>query len=689
MDTLSVSKKIWIGFGSVLLLLVIIGGMGIFSLSSVGDLFSGYRTIARESNEVGRVQANMLMARMGVKDFLLNRNQDSIKLVGEQVKATDTLTRDARATALTEEQSDLLDSLVADLENYQNTFQKVASLQIEREELYNKVTETGDEMLEGVRKLMNRGYNDGEVRDTYYAGMLIRQLLLARLMVVKYLDGRDESLFDQAEKEIEAMDSSFELLIKGISNPKRQEMADEAKKTHEKYLELFKSIHSVIIEQNTLISGTLDVIGPRMADAIERNNLQTKALQDEMGPVAVSSIKRTILITSFLTVGALVLGGVLAILISRAITKPLPEMERVMGAAGRGDLTVRAQITTKDEVGLMGIALNSLLGNFQKGLSEVTEAGTAIAAAAEELNAASEELSRHAERMSDESGQADQAVTHVTTAINDLSSVATQLSASAETVAAAAEELNASIREVANHAAQSSDVAHKARLGADAATAAIDGAMGEMAGAKDTIVALSHAAKEISEVISVISDIADQTNLLALNATIEAARAGDAGKGFAVVANEVKNLANQSSRATEDITKRIHAVQEQVTRSVGGMEAVGDSLGKVHGEMGSINDIIHRIDEIATSIAHEVEQQGAATSEIGSNVEHVAQAARQVANDVNQTKEDARTMKHAVDSIAEIAQETAGEATETSAASGELTRLAQSLDLLVQTYKVR
>jgi methyl-accepting chemotaxis protein len=665
------------------------GGVGLFSISSVGDLFAEYRTIAQETNEVGRVQANMLMARMGVKDFLIHRSEDSISMVSTRAKATETLIQEARRIASTEEQRSLLDGLFADVKAYQDAFQQVVSLQDEREKLYSDMAQTGDGMLESIRKLMNRAYNDGEVRDAYYAGMLIRQFLLARLEVTKYLDGRDESLFDKANREINDVQSNYQLLIKGMSNKKRLEMANEGKVFLDKYSESFQAIHTVMVKQLGLVSNVLEAIGPRMADAIEQNKLSAKARQDEAGPAAVASIQRTILITSLLALGALVLGGGLAVLISRAITKPLPEMKRAMTAAGGGDLTVRAAVATKDEVGQMAVSLNGLLGNFQKGLGEVTEAGTAIAAAAEELNAASEELSRHAERMSDESGQADQAVTHVTRAINDLSSVATQLSASAETVAAAAEELNASIREVANHAAQSSDVAHKARLGADSANAAIDGAMGEMAEAKESIVALSQAAKEISEVISVISDIADQTNLLALNATIEAARAGDAGKGFAVVANEVKNLANQSSHATEDITKRIHAVQDQVTLSVGGMEAVGESLGKVHGEMGEINEIIRRIDEIAASIAHEVEQQGAATSEIGSNVEHVAQAARQVANDVNQTKVDAQTMKHAVDTIAEIAHETAGEATETSAASGELTRLAQGLDLLVQNYKVR
>ncbi len=689
MGNLSVSKKIWLGFGSVLLLQIVMGGVGLLSLTSIGDLFTGYRSISQETNDVGRIQANMLMARMGVKDFLIRRSADSIEMVSTRAKATEALIQDARAVALTEEQSGLLDRLLADVKAYQEAFEQVVALQDKRDKIQKDMASTGDGMLESVRKLMNRAYNDGEIKDAYYAGMLIRQLLLARLQVTKYLDGRDEVLFPKAKREMSAIESSFQLLVKGISSPKRLEMANEGKVLQDRYLEGFEAIHTVIVKQNALVADVLEKIGPQMANEIEKNKLNAKARQDEAGPIAVASIQRTILITSFLAVGALILGGGLAILISRAITKPLPEMKRAMTSAGDGDLTVRASVTTKDEVGQMAVSLNGLLGNFQKGLGEVTEAGTAIAASAEELNAASVELSRHAERMNGESGQANQAVTHVTTSINDLSSIATQLSANAETVAAAAEELNASIREVANHAGQSSEVAHRARQGADTANAAINGAMAEMAEAKESISALSQAAKEISEVISAISDIAEQTNLLALNATIEAARAGDAGKGFAVVANEVKNLANQSSRATEDITNRIHAVQEQVALSVTDMEAVGASLGKVHGEMGGINQTIYRIDEIAASIAHEVEQQGAATSEIGNNVEHVAEAARQVANDVSQTKDNAKVMKHAVEAIAEIAHETAGQATETSAASGELTRLAHGLDLLVQNYKVR
>jgi methyl-accepting chemotaxis protein len=689
MNNLSVSRKIWIGFGSILLLLVIIGGLGIVSLSKVGGLFGDYRTIAMESNEAGRVQTDMLVTRMGVKDFLIRGDAASIDMVKQRARGTEELVHEVARKSMTEDQRVLLEALATDVNAYRSAFDEVVELQTSRNALYGVISSTGDRMQSGISDVMEHAYKAGDVEDAYRAGVLLHQLLLARLRTSKYLDSNNESLFNQAEKELAAIEEPFAALVEGIEDPGRRKLADRANKLHDDYLEQFRQIHDVVVKRNAIITGTLDVIGPRMGQAIDDNKRATRDKQDHLGPAAVASIRNTITLVSVLAIAAVLLGLGLAVIISRAITKPLPEVERVMTAAGTGDLTVRAEVTTQDEVGHMAEGLNGLLGNFQKGLGEVVEVGTAIAAAAEELNAASDELSRHAERMSSESSQADQAVHHVATAINDLSSVATQLSASAETVASAAEELNASIREVASHAEQSSDVAHRARVGADSATSAINGAMTEMSEAKESIVALSQAAQEISEVISVISDIADQTNLLALNATIEAARAGDAGKGFAVVANEVKNLANQSSRATEDITRRIHAVQDQVTRSVDGMEAVGGSLDKVHGEMAGINDVIHRIDEIASSIAHEVQQQGAATSEIGSNVEHVAQAARQVANDVTQTKVDAETMKHAVDAIAEIAQETAGEATETSAASGELTRLAQGLDLLVQNYKVR
>jgi methyl-accepting chemotaxis protein len=248
--------------------------------------------------------------------------------------------------------------------------------------------------------------------------------------------------------------------------------------------------------------------------------------------------------------------------------------------------------------------------------------------------------------------------------------------------------MTASIQEVARHASNSSDVAHHASSATDQARDTLGGAETAIQSAVEDIRQLSHNSAEIGEVIKVISDIASQTNLLALNATIEAARAGEAGKGFAVVATEVKNLATQSARAAEDIAQRITATQEQTERSVASIDQVAGAMARVSAAIGAIHDVIAHIDVIAGSIAAEVAQQTATTSEIGRNVSQVATSAKTVALDTSHTSEQANLVRDALLTMIHIAQSTAAAATETSSASAELSRLANQLDQLVGQYKL-
>ncbi len=195
--------------------------------------------------------------------------------------------------------------------------------------------------------------------------------------------------------------------------------------------------------------------------------------------------------------------------------------------------------------------------------------------------------------------------------------------ANVQTVAAAAEQLNSSISEIARQVHQAATISSEAVQEADRASNLID--------------SLVKRAENIGEVVKLINDIASQTNLLALNATIEAARAGDAGKGFAVVANEVKSLATQTARATDQIAKQIADVQS----------ATRDAVGAVRGVAG----IIGNISEISGSIASAVEEQGAATAEISRNVQEAASGTREVTNTIARVSETSEQTGQAAQTV--------------------------------------
>ncbi len=264
-------------------------------------------------------------------------------------------------------------------------------------------------------------------------------------------------------------------------------------------------------------------------------------------------------------------------------------------------------------------------------LSKVTESAQAVAAASEELTVSSQQMSTNADETSAQA--------------TVVSAAAEQVSSNVGTVATATEEMTASIREIAKNATDAAKVA----------TTAVK--VAEETNGK--VAALSESSAEIGKVIKVITSIAQQTNLLALNATIEAARAGEAGKGFAVVANEVKELAKETAKATEEIGQKIEAIQ---TDTRGAIDAIAQ-----------IGTIINQINDIQNTIASAVEEQTATTNEIGRNVAQAAKGSAEIAQNIT--------------GVAQAAQNTTSGANDTLKAAGELARMGAELQSIVAEVK--
>jgi methyl-accepting chemotaxis protein len=331
---------------------------------------------------------------------------------------------------------------------------------------------------------------------------------------------------------------------------------------------------------------------------------------------------------------ALVLGGVLAlglgILVARQIVRSLGRVSDVARALAGGDLTRRSDVSSRDELGRMAADLDQAVASLRETVNAVGQNAVELAASSEELSATSTQIAAAAEETSAQAGTVSQA--------------AERVDANIATVAASSEQMGASIREISANSSEAARVAAEAVEVAAATT--------------DTIGKLGESSAEISNVVKVITAIAEQTNLLALNATIEAARAGEAGKGFAVVASEVKDLAQETARATGDISQRVETIQ---TNTVGAVAAIQQ-----------ITTVIARISDFQTTIASAVEEQTATTAEVARNISDAASGAR----DINEN----------VAGVAQAAQTTATSVTEAQAATEELARMSSNMQRLVGQF---
>jgi len=330
---------------------------------------------------------------------------------------------------------------------------------------------------------------------------------------------------------------------------------------------------------------------------------------------------------------AILFGLAMAYYSAKSITQPLKETVAALQdiAQGDGDLTRRVGESRQDELGELGRWFNTFMAKLQRLITQIAGSTHGVASSSEELFAVSRQMRSHAEETSAQASLA--------------AAAAEQVNSSLHAVATATEEMTASIREIAKNASEAADVATLAVQKAESANS--------------TMARLGQSSAEIGSVVKLITSIAQQTKLLALNATIEAARAGTAGKGFAVVANEVKDLANETAKATEQITGKIQVIQHDTG-------ATAEALMEIKG-------VIARMHEISSTIASAVEQQTATTNEIARNVSEAASGTSQVTNNI--------------ESVAQAAKGTASGAHETLEAAGELAKMAAELQKMVGQFK--
>ena len=352
-----------------------------------------------------------------------------------------------------------------------------------------------------------------------------------------------------------------------------------------------------------------------------------KNMEDNATLATSSTIQMIVLIAIGLAVA--IGGGIWATMM---VTGPVGKVVKVLDALANGDLTARLEVDSRNEIGVMGEALNRAVSKISALIQSVAENAEQVANASEEFSAVSQQITTNSEE--------------TTAQANVVSNATEMVNRNLQTMATGAEQMSSTIQDIAKNATESARVAGEAVKTAESTNA--------------TISKLGISSAEICQVVKVITSIAQQTNLLALNATIEAARAGEAGKGFAVVANEVKELAKQTAKATQDISQKIAAIQSDTKGAVDAIAAIGA--------------VINQISDISTTIATAVEEQSATTNEMTRNVSEAAKGSGEITLNIA--------------GVSQAAQGTSSSAHESMKAAQKLAEMSTQLRGLVEQFKV-
>ena len=642
---LRVSATVSIGFGAVLVLVVLMGAISFTVEWQIDSKIKQVQKLAKVSNLASEFEESFLTTRIGVKNFIIRDSDENIANVKQMAIATRGVAERFIADPASADYRQNAEALLGQIETYLRFFDEVTALQARRNEVvFDTLNKIGPELRKKLTEIMETAFRDGDPTAAYFAGRSQEHLMLGRLYVQRFLIQNDADSFDRAMGEFSEMQQQIRTLRSELQNPERIELSGIFLDKAPIYAAGFEKVRAIIEERNGLISTKLDTIGPaargeidRLTDAIAERRL---ALQAELDTINKLAYWSSILVP----LSAIVLGLLISVSMSRALSRPIGAMTSAMKRLANDDLEVAIPGTDRrNEIGEMASAVQVFKDNAirareleaqqeaerkerekrSREIENLTKGfDTSVGSVLQTVSSASEQLTQTANSMTSVARETTEQATAVAAASEEAA-------VSVQTVAASAEELAASISEISSQVAT--------------ARSLTDDAQREAQQTAETVQNLARVADSIGDVVNLITDIAEQTNLLALNATIEAARAGEAGKGFAVVANEVKSLANQTGKATEEIARQISNVQGETQKAVSAIA--------------SISKVIENVNVSASSVAAAVEEQAVATQEIARSVEQVVAGTDDVNRNISGVSQSAGTAGSAASDVKDAASD--------------------------------
>ncbi|MFW5833251.1 MAG: methyl-accepting chemotaxis protein [Pseudomonadota bacterium] len=601
-----IGPRLTLGFGAVLGLLLVtatVAGLGLFtSVNSFGD----YQRFSGTVGHLSQGQADLLAARIVMKDLYLDFEEAVVPTIEQRLDGAARAFDSARGGITDATTANAMAELDRGLADYRTTFEDMRQLVGAYHAVFEEMVRQGNAVEADVNTLFDRLAAAENAMAQAHIGNARYNFTAVRAGVLRFVMTQGESGRAAVDRRLAAARAAAVRLTETVVGQDRRDAQDLVAGLDE--YTAYADQLLVIVGDMAPAAAALDRTGGTIAEGAERLATEFDRELGIIGPRTVSVATTALIVAIGVAVISLLVGFVLSRLLGRSIAEPLSGMTQAMEKIAEGELKTEVPSRdAKDEMGDLAGALEVFKKNaierekLEKAQAErVKKMDKAIKSFDAEVNVALTEV--------------DGASTQLGDSATTMVAAAGQASSNVQAVATAAEEMSASVAEISNQTGTSRTVAGDAVKAVNTASRVVD--------------ELAATAQQITGIVDLISDIADQTNLLALNAAIEAARAGEAGKGFAVVAHEVKTLASRTGQATADIAQKVQGITH------GSEEAVK--------MIGQVNEVMQRIDEIATAIAGAIEEQSAVTTSIAQNAQEAAQGTESVVETIR-GKGDGRT----------------------------------------------
>ena len=624
-NNLKVSMKIAIGFAAVLVIMIFISGAGYVGISHVGTDFEGYSQRVSVVDAVSDIDREFLAYRRLVREVEANQDHArAVALVAEEEKRVNAAIEVGMQRIQNPERHAMVEDVKDKFAKYAELAHKAEALREEKDRIGVTVLDVdGARIRADLEELQKVAARDGDSNALILAAEALKEVMQIRLSVNMMLGRHDPEAKATAERAFEDAGRILASLDGMINSADARKNLDEVKALIAEYRDGFEKAAAIDQEFAKIMGTEL----PELAEVVAKDTrlIRESATADEHAfeRDAKAYIHSTELMILFSGIGGTLLGAFLAWFIGNSISNPIRAISAVLLELANGNKAVDVPYAERgDEVGENARAAQIFKENLIRIEKMEAEQKEADSRAVEQRKM---EMRRFADEFQKSVGSI---VDTVSAASSQLESAATSLTKTAETtqelsgvVAAASEQTSVNVQGVAAASEQLSSTVSEISRQVQESSVIADQAVTQAAKTNDRVTELSQSADRIGDVVGLINTIAGQTNLLALNATIEAARAGDAGKGFAVVAQEVKALAAQTAKATNEIASQIAGMQS----------ATGEAVAAIK----EIADTINRMSEISGAIAAAVEEQGATTNEISRNVMEAAKGTSEVAHSIS------------------------------------------------------